>query len=181
MTFFWIALVPLCAVAAILLRARRHLLVLDAHCEAAAVEVEAGLAGLHALFPALVGLMRAFAPKEREAIDAVAKAHAAAQRTHSPQARLLAETRLADSVRRLLAQARQVDQIKTMSDFNALRLEMEEAERRVAGARRKLSAATDAYNQALTHFPESLFAMRLRLAPRAFYDIGVEQLAEEAV
>ncbi len=179
MIFFSVALVLLAIAAATLLRGRARLMALDAHCEAAAEEAEAELARLHALTPPLVGLMRAFAPQERVVIDAVAIAHAAAQRAPSPQARLLAETRLADAVHRLITRAEGVGQIKSLQDFNALRQEMGDAERRLAAARRRLSAATEAYNRALGRFPENVFAMRLRLAPRVFYDIGVEQMAGE--
>jgi LemA protein len=175
MVFVVAALVLLMFAATALMRGRRRLLALDAKCEAAAAEVEAELARLHDLTPALVGLMRAFAPREREAIDAVT------QRAPSPQARLLAETRLSDAVHRLMSQAEAVEQIRSLQDFSALRQEMAKAERRLVVARRRLSALTDAYNRALGRFPESLFAMRLRLAPRVFYDIGVEQLAGEGV
>lgn len=178
MILFCLALFAFTLAAAFLLRARRDLLALDVRCEAAAADVAREAERLHALFPALVGLTRAFAPTERDAIEAVAKAHAAAQRAHSPQARLLADTRLADSVHYLVARARQVDQIGGLKDFTELRLAIDEAERRLAAARRRLSAATEAYNQALGRFPGTLFAMRLRLAPRAFYDIGSDLGAE---
>lgn len=181
MVFVSVAFVLLALAAAALLRGRQRLLALDAKCEAVAAEVAAELAGLHALTPPLVGLMQAFAPQEREAIDSVAKAHTATQRASSPQAQLLAETRLADAVHRLLTRAENVEQIKGLKDFRALRQEMDRAERRLVVARRRLSAVTEAYNRALGRFPESLFAMRLKLGPRAFYDIGGEQLAGEGL
>ncbi|MGJ0506367.1 MAG: LemA family protein [Methylocystis sp.] len=174
-----VALVLFALAAALLLGSRRRLLALDAQCDAAAAEVEAELSRLHAFLPPLVGLMRAFAPAEREAVEIVARAHVAAQRAPSPQARLLAETRLADGVHELIARAQGVGPIRSLQDFSALRVEMEEAERRLLAARRRLSAATHAYNEALGRFPESLFAMRLGLAPRAFYDIGVERMSGE--
>jgi len=174
-----VALFALAVSATILLRARRDLLALDAQCEAAAAEVDREADQLHALFPPLVGLMRAFAPAERDAIEAVAKAHANAQRAHSPQARLLAETRLADSVHYLVSRAQRVEQIRGLTDFSELRQAIDAAERRLTAARRRLSAVTEAYNQALGRFPGGLFAMRLRLAPRAFYDIGADLLVEE--
>ncbi len=164
---------------AVLLNARRRLLALDARCAAAAADVEAEASRLHALFPALVGLMRAFAPQERAAIDAVAMAYAGSRRAHSPQAKLFGEARLADGVHALLGRAQGVSQIQNLEDFRELRQRMEEAEQELAAARRRLKAATDAYNEALARFPESLFAMRLRLAPRAFYDIGVEEPVEK--
>jgi LemA protein len=172
-----VALVLFVIAAASLSRVRGRLIALDARCEAAAAAVETELSRLHALLPPLVGLMRAFAPQEREATEAVARAHAAAQRATSPQARLLAETRLADGVHALIARAESVPAIRNITDFNALRAEMAEAERRLAAARGKLAAATETYNRALGHFPGTLFALRLRLAPRAFYDIGEEMAA----
>jgi LemA protein len=172
-----VALVLFALIAVSVSRTRRRLFVLDANCEAAAAAVDAELSHLHALLPPLVGLMRAFAPQEREATEAVARAHAAVQRAASPQARLLAETRLADGAHALIARAGRVAQLRNMHDFSALLEEMAETERRLAAARRKLSGATEAYNRALGHFPENLFALRLRLAPRAFYDIGEEMAA----
>ncbi|MEK4033366.1 LemA family protein [Methylocystis sp. IM3] len=175
MLFFSIAFAVIGVAGAVLLNARRRLLALDARCVDAAADVEAASLRLHSLFPALVGLMRAFAPQERVAIDAVATAYAGARRAHSPQARLFGETRLADGVHALLGRAQGVPQIQTLDDFRELRIRMDEAERQLAAARRGLKAATDAYNEALCQFPESLFAVRLRLAPRPFYDIGEEQ------
>lgn len=173
--FYGIALICFCAAAAFLLRAYRRLLALDARCEVAAAVVEAELSRRHAMLPALVGVMRVFAPHEREAADAVARAHAAAQRAATPQARLLAETRLADSVRQLLAKAGFESRLQKLDDFRELQAALDDAERRLAAARRNLSAATDDYNLALERFPASLFAVRLRLTPRVFYDIGVER------
>jgi LemA protein len=175
MTLFWIAFACLCAAAALLLRAYRRLLALDARCEAAAAEVEAELAKRHAMLPALVGVMRAFLPQEREAVEIVVKTHAAVQRAASPQARLLAETRLGDGVRQALAKAHGVERAQTLRDFDELQAALEETDRRLAAARRNLSAAIDAYNAALGGFPARRLATRLRLAPRVFYDIGAEQ------
>jgi LemA protein len=179
MTVFLVPLLLLAAAIATVLRARRRLLALDARCKAAAAAAEAEAARLQSLFPALVGLVRAFAPQEREAMEAVARAYAGARRAHSPQARLLAETRLADSVRALQARAQGVPQIRDLEDFRELRLRMAEAERRLAAARSGLRAATQDYNRTLARFPESLFALRLSLLPRDFYDIGADERAVE--
>lgn len=179
MIVFLVPLLLLAAATIAVLRARRRLLALDALCKAAAAEAEAEAACLQSLFPVLVGLVRAFAPQEREAMEAVAKAYAVARRAHSPQARLLAETRLADGVHDLMARAESVPQIRDLGDFRELRLRMEEAERRLAAARGRLRAATQDYNRALARYPESLFALRLRLVPRDFYDIGADERGGE--
>ncbi len=174
-----IAFAALGVAAAVLLNARRRLLALDARCAAAAADVEASAARLQGLFPALVGLMRAFAPQEQAAIDAVAIAYAGARRAHSPQAKLFGEARLADGVHALLGRAQGVPQIQNLDDFRELRQRMDETEQELAVARRRLKAEIDAYNAALGRFPESFFAAQLRLGPRAFYDIGAEEPVEK--
>lgn len=176
MLFVWIVVACcVCAAAAALLRAYRRLLALDARCEAAAAAIDAEIAGRHVMLPALVGVVRAFAAGERESIGIVVKAHAAVLRAASPQARLLAETRLGDGVRQLLASAEAAPQLQALPEFSELRAALEETERRLGAARRALSVAIEDYNLTLGRFPASLFALRLRLTPRAFYDIGADR------
>lgn len=180
MTLFWIALICAFAGAVLLLRAYRQLLALDAGCEAAAAAVDAETASRHAMLPALVGVMRAFAAEERDAVEVVVKAHAAATRAGSPQARLFAETRLGDGVRQLVASGETSQRLVRLDEFRELRVALEDSERRLAAARRGLAVAVDAFNVALNCFPLKILAMRMRLTPRAFYDIGGERsFAEE--
>lgn len=162
-------------------RASRHLAALDARCDAAAAEIDATTARRHALLPALVGLVRAFAPQERAAVDAIAKAHAAVLRATSPQAQLFAETRLGDAVRRLMAVAESCPQLQASQHFRDLRTEIVDSERKIAAARHDLGVAVDAYNAGLRRFPAKFLAGKRRLARRAFYDIGVDRaLLDEA-
>ncbi|KAF2990592.1 LemA family protein [Methylocystis sp. MJC1] len=177
---FLIAFICLCIATAVLAGSYLRLRSLDAQCKAAAEEVDAELANWHAMLPALAGVMRAFAPQERLAVDMVARLHASGRRAPSPQARLLAEARLGDGVHNLIARAQATPQLQRLGDFHELQAALEETERRLAAARRRLATATADYNHALTRFPECLFAGRLRLTPRAFYDIAVDNvLAEE--
>jgi LemA protein len=160
--------------AAFLLRAYRRLVALDARCEAAAAATEAEILRRRALLPGLVGAIRAFAPQAGDATEAIAKAHAAAQRATTPQARLLAEARLGDALRRLLVSGLNAPQLTGSSEFRELRAVLEETEARLAASRRDLSAAVEAYNRALGRFPASLLALRLPLAKRGFCDNGGE-------
>jgi LemA protein len=174
MSSVWIAFLCLCAAGALLTRAYLRLLSLDSACQAATAAVDAELANWHGLLPALVGVMRAFAPQEREAVATVARLHASGRRAGSPQARLLVEARLGDGVRDLLTRAQAQPQIQRLDDFRELRAALDETERRLAASRRRLAVATADYNCALARFPGRLFAGQLRLTPRAFYDIAVE-------
>jgi LemA protein len=175
MALLWIIPACILAAGAVLLRAYFRLLALDGRCVVAAADVEAALDRRHAMLPALVGLARAFAPNQRDATDAVVKLHAAVRRAATPQSRLLAQTRLADAIHRLLVKTEAVPQLRNLEDFSALRAALGQNETDLTAARRRLGAATEAYNLALTRFPMNLFAIRLRLAHRVFYDIGLEQ------
>ncbi len=175
MSPFFIAFLCLCAAAAFLTRAYLRLLSLDAKCRAATAAVDAELANWHALLPALTGVMCAFAPQERDAVDMVARLHASGRRAGSPQAKLLAEARLGDGVHGLLARAQAAPQLQALDNFRELQAALDETERRLAAARRRLAATTADYNRALARFPGNLLAGRLRLTPRNFYDIAVDR------
>jgi LemA protein len=174
-----IILVCFCVAAACLHLAYRRLMALDARCEAASAAIETEIRRRRELLPGLVGAISAFAPKSSQATETVAKAHAAAKRATTPQARLFAEARLGDGVRQLLAGGLNAPQLIQSSEFRELRAALDETERRLAARRRDLSAAVADYNAALSRFPASLFAIRLRLSHRAFYDIGAERAFHE--
>lgn len=176
---FLIAFICLCIATAVLASSYLRLLSLDAQCKVAAAQVDAELANWHAMLPALAGVMRAFAPKERRAVDMVARLHASGRRAPSPQARLLAEARLGDGVHGLLARAEATPQVQRLDDFRQLRAALDETERRLGAARRQLATATADYNRALMRFPGRLFTGRLHLTPRVHYDIAVDNARAE--
>lgn len=179
MSPYIVVFICLCITTAVLAKSYLRLHSLDAQCQAAALEVDAELANWRAMLPALAGVMRAFAPQERLAVDMVARLCASERRAPSPQARLLAEARLGDGVHDLIARAQATPQLRRLDDFRELRAALEEAERRLAAARRRLAMATADYNRALRRFPECLFTGRLRLTPRAYYDIAVDDVRAE--
>ncbi|MBL1258606.1 LemA family protein [Methylocystis sp. Sn-Cys] len=72
------------------------------------------------------------------------------------------------------SRAQATPEIQRLDDFRQLRAALEEAEGGLAAARRRLATATADYNRALRRFPECLFAGRLRLTPRDYYDIAVD-------
>ena len=168
-----------CVVAAFVFQAWRRLRALDVRYRAAAAAVAAARARRGALLLALMGVVRAFAPQERALADRVAKVHAELERAPSPQARLLGEARLADALDTLLARAQQNPQLGALADFAELRAAFEESGRSLARARRTLAAATADYNAALARFPVRTLALRLKMVPRAFYDVAVEPALSE--
>lgn len=170
----WIIALGFAGAAAYVGHAYQRLMKLDARCDQAAAAIDAQFMRRHALLIELIKAVRAFTPHDREAIETVVRARAAALRAPTPQARLLAETTLSDGLRRLLMVAEKSEFLRRSDEFGAFVGELSETERAVARARAELSAAVRSYNSALRQFPFDMLANRLRIARRSFYDIGAE-------
>ncbi len=184
MSISWIVIVAFFGFAGLIWVVYDQLVTLDSHCERATADIEAQLKRRHALLPKLLETMRAFSQQERQAVgqavEIVAKARAAALRAASPQAQLLAETTLGDSVRTLLTIAESYSELRVSQGFCELRSEIADVEHKLAASRRYLNEAVSEYNATLRQFPANLLACKLRLARRSFYDIGAERaLADE--
>lgn len=153
-----------------------RVIALDSRCEQAAADIDVQIKHRHGLLPNLLEMVKGFAQHERDAIEKVTQARAAAVRAASPQARLLAETTLGAGVQQLLTIAETYPDIKASQHFRELRLEIADTENKLSAARRYLNATVNEYNATLRQFPVNILAGRLRLARREFYDIGVERV-----
>ncbi|QGM96474.1 LemA family protein [Methylocystis parvus] len=176
MSFFWILATCLGAVAALCWMTYNRLMALDSRCEQAMADIDVQLKQRHALLPNLLETVRAFTQHERDAIEVVAKARAAAVRATTPQAQLLAETALGDGIRQLLTIAESYPDLKASQHFRELRIEIADVENKLAASRRYLNATVNEFNATLRQFPANVLAGQFHLARRPFYDIGVERV-----
>lgn len=176
MSASWILLILLLAPIVLVWRTYNRLMALDSRCEQADADIDVQLKQRHALLPNLLEMVRGFTQHEREAIDAVTQARAAAVRAASPQARLLAEATLGQGVQQLLTIAESYPELQASEHFRELRMEIADTENKLAASRRYLNAAVNEYNATLRQFPANLLAGPLRLMRRSFYDIGVERV-----
>lgn len=176
MSPFWIVCL-VAAVAAFFVRGLyNRLMTLDTRCEQAFADIDVQLKQRHALLPNLLEMVRGFVQHERDAIETVSKARAAVFQAATPQARFLAETTLGAGMQTLLTIAEKYPELQASSHFRDLRMEIADAENKIAAARRYLNATVQEYNATLRQFPANLIAGWLRLMRRPFYDIGVERV-----
>ena len=80
-----------------------RIMALDARCDTAYADIDVLLKHRHDLLPGLVETVRGFAKHETKAINAVAKARAAALGAASPSMKLEAEQQLGQSINAILS------------------------------------------------------------------------------
>lgn len=123
------------------------------------------------LVPNLVETVKGFAAQERETLEAVVQARAAAtQTTLSPEMLTdpaaferfqAAQSRLDGALSRLLVTVERYPDLKSNENFLTLQAQLEGTENRIAVARRDYIEAVRVYNTELRTFPGRLWAMTL--------------------
>lgn len=120
------------------------------------------------LIPNLAEVARASAAHERETLVRCAEARRQAQ-PGSPEQLENAAT-LGRSIGRLIALAEAHPDLKAGGQFELLMRNLNEAEERIAAARRTYNAMVMRYNTAQQSFPVNLVAARFGHQPRAFFE-----------
>ncbi|TMS59087.1 LemA family protein [Imbroritus primus] len=121
------------------------------------------------LIPNLVASVKGYASHERETLDAVVKARAAAtsiqvtpEVLNDPEAMQrfqAAQGQLSSALSRLMAVAENYPQLKADTLFRDLQSQLEGTENRITVARQRFIAATQEYNVLARSFPTNLTAM----------------------
>ncbi|HVL10801.1 MAG TPA: LemA family protein [Burkholderiaceae bacterium] len=121
------------------------------------------------LIPNLVASVKGYASHERETLDAVVKARAAAtsiqvtpEVLNDPEAMQrfqAAQGQLSSALSRLMAVAENYPQLKADTLFRDLQSQLEGTENRITVARQRFITATQEYNVLTRSFPTNLTAM----------------------
>lgn len=121
------------------------------------------------LIPNLVASVKGYASHERETLDAVVKARAAAtsiqvtpEVLNDPEAMQrfqAAQGQLSSALSRLMAVAENYPQLKADTLFRDLQSQLEGTENRITVARQRFIAATQDYNVLARSFPTNITAM----------------------
>jgi LemA protein len=142
------------------------------------------------LVPNLVETVRGFAAQEREVLQAVVEARAAATQTQialppdiltdpaALQAFQEAQGQLGAALGRLIAISENYPELRSNQNFLALQSQLEGTENRIAVARRDYIEAVRLYNTELATFPGRIWASFLYSdkAPMATFTISEEQM-----
>lgn len=153
-----------------------RLMALDERCNTAFADIDVQMKHRHSLIPGLIETVRGFASHELAILNEVTYARAKALTTHAPELRLDAELQVDQTLSTLLSIVGQYPEIQASSHFHSLRLELSDAENRIAAARRFYNLSVDEFNATLRQFPGNRIAVVARLARRRPFDLGVERI-----
>jgi LemA protein len=159
MTVVWVALGVVAAVA-VLVAASYNRFVNQRQLAANSWStVETELRRRYDLIPNLVETVRGYAAHERQTLEAVVQARTmAAQTTGTPREQEGEETRLSDSVRRLMAVAEGYPELRVDAHFLALQEELSATENRIQAARRFYNGNVRDFNSRVESVPSNLVA-----------------------
>src|SRR5687768_11311302 len=133
----------------------------------------------HDLVPNLVETVKGYATHEREVLQRVTEARAAAVGASEPHAVEKAEARLTSALGAINALAEAYPQLRAAEPFQRLQAELAGIEDEIQAARRIYNANVQHFNTRTQTFPTLLLAGPLSFRPREFFEIEVP--AERAV
>jgi LemA protein len=133
----------------------------------------------HDLVPNLVETVKGYAVHERETLEGVTEARAAAVEASEPGAVERAEARLTGALGTINALAEAYPQLRAAENFQRLQAELAGVEDEIQAARRIYNSNVEHYNTRTQQFPTLLVAGPLSFRPREFFE--VELAAERAV
>ena len=142
------------------------------HCDEAWADIDAELKRRYDLIPNLVRTVQGYAKHEREVLEEVSQARAAAMANNgSPGSQARDENQLIRGVRQLLAVAESYPDLKANQNFLALQTELANTEDRIQRSRRFYNANVRDYQNRLQIFPLNLVAGAFSFPPREFFEI----------
>jgi len=121
------------------------------------------------LVPNLVEAVKGYAAHERETLDSVTQARAAAQHASGPAEAAQADAQMAPALNKLIAVSEAYPQLRASENFLALQTELADIEDKLAAARRYYNQTVYRYHTVKQSFPAVLIAAPLDFREREFF------------
>ncbi|MBW3611996.1 MAG: LemA family protein [Actinobacteria bacterium] len=138
--------------------------------EAAWAQIDVQLKRRHDLIPNLVETVQGYATHERDTLDAVTRARAAAIDAGSVAEQARAENVVTTALRSLFAVAEAYPELKANQAFLSLQEELSATEGRVAYARQFYNDTVLDYNTRIQSFPSLVIARLLDFREREYFE-----------
>src|SRR3954462_15288542 len=138
--------------------------------EAAWAQIDVQLRRRYDLIPNLVASVKGSPPHERETLDSVPRARAAAESATGPADQAKAENMLTQSLRSLIAVSEAYPDLKANQNFLSLQEELSATEGRIAYARQYYDDAVQRYNTKIQSFPAVVLAGALQFREREYFE-----------
>ncbi|MBU1347382.1 MAG: LemA family protein [Alphaproteobacteria bacterium] len=162
----------------VVIGAYNKLVALDRRADQSFADIDVQLKQRNDLIPNLVETVKGYASHERETLDAVTAARAAAAGAGSVNDKVQAENRLTGALGRLFAVAEAYPDLKANSNFLELQRELSDIENKLAAARRFFNNAVAEFNAVRSQFPTVLFAGMFGFgADKPFFEVDAAERA----
>ena len=151
-------------------------------CTESWADVDTELKRRYDLIPNLVETVKGYAKHEREVLEQVTQARAAAVASQgSPASQAKDENVLVGGLRQLLAVAEKYPDLKANQNFLKLQAELVNTEDRIQRARRFYNGNVRDYNNRVQMFPSNMIARAAHCEQREFFEIenAIERQAPE--
>ena len=122
------------------------------------------------LVPNLVETVKGYASHEKETLDAVTEARAAASSASTPEDKMAADNVLTGALRQLLMVAEAYPDLKANANFTQLQNSLEDTENKISYARQSYNDCVLNYNNGIQTFPGNIFAGIFQFKPRTGFE-----------
>ena len=139
--------------------------------EGAWAQIDVQLRRRYDLIPNLVETVKGYAAHERETLDAVTEARAAAVDAGGPAEQARADNVVTSALKSLFAVSEAYPDLKANPGFLQLQEELTGTEGRIAYARQFYNDTVLRYNTRIQSFPSLLLAGPLQFRPREYFEV----------
>ena len=145
--------------------------------ENAFANIDVQLKQRHDLIPQLVATVKGYAQHEKELLERVTQARAAAMGATSINDKIQAENALSSALAGLKVSVEAYPELKANQNFLQLQSELADIENKLAAVRRFFNSATKELNNGVQRFPAVLFAGMFGFHQEPMFEVPQEERA----
>ena len=140
-------------------------------------DIDVQLKRRYDLIPNLIESVKGYASHEKNVLESVTAARAAAMDVGGVEEKGKAENMLTGALKSLFAVAESYPDLKANTNFLELQRELSDTENKIQAARRFYNTNVRDLNTGLETFPGNVIANFFRFEPREFFELGAEDSA----
>lgn len=137
-------------------------------------DIDVQLKRRHSLIPNLVETVKGYAGHERETLDSITTARAAAVHAKSLPEQAAAENALSSTLRTLFAVSENYPDLKANTNFLELQRELSDTENKIQASRRFYNGVVRDYNTTIESVPTNIIASSFGFTPEQFFQLEDE-------